>query len=159
MTRLFKSDEVEFKCLNENGIYILYMNTLTDVRNINYDKIGEISSVFTTILETYNNQNIKYGILYDIRRTDGIPSKRLLDYWTRFFNEHHDTMFNNQVISVILINNNELINVLNGLVKIFQPVGQVKFLSNYDEGFNIITECLRKIKVPKKIKSRLKNMF
>ena len=158
MSSLYISNEVEIVGLNINNLTILYIKVLEKSNNLSIERTSEISEILTTIFETYKNQNIKYGVLYDVKKLHNIPSVTHLDFWSKYYSKIYYTLYDMQQISVILTNA-DFGKALNNITKVFEVVGDIEFSNNYDDGINIISEHLKKLKVPKKLKNRLKKVF
>jgi len=125
-------------------------------RTVDDAKMVDISQIFTTILKTYKSENKKWSILYDIRKSN-IPTKKNIDFWVKIFRNLHETMIYNQNASAILVNSQEISDILNKVIVLWEPVGEVKFFTDYDSSIEFLKKKNMELKVPVKTKIKLKS--
>ena len=152
MDLLYEDQNIKFICIRNDDKYILCMIPLKIINDEDMVNIGEI---FTTILKTYKSQNKKWSILYDIRKSN-VPTKRSIDFWVKIFRNLHGTMENNQNATGILVKSQEVSDVLNKVILLWEPVGEVKFFTDYDSSLEFLKKKNMELKVPLNTKIKLK---
>ena len=152
MDILYEDENIKFICIKNDDKYILSM---IPERNMQDLDMVNISKVFTTILKTYKSQNKKWSILYDIRKSN-VPTKRSIDFWVKIFRNLHGTMENNQNATGILVKSQEVSDVLNKVILLWEPVGEVKFFTDYDSSLEFLKKKNMELKVPLNTKIKLK---
>ena len=153
MDILYEDENIKFICIKNDDKYILSM---IPERNMQDLDMVNISKVFTTILKTYKSQNKKWSILYDIRKSN-IPTKRNIDFWVKIFRNLHDTMENNQNATGVLVHSQEFSDILNKIILLWEPVGEVKFFTEYHSSIEFLKKKNAALKVPVKTKIKLKS--
>ena len=152
MDILYEDQDIKFICIKNDDKYILSMipqRYIDDVTMVN------ISQIFTTILKTYKSQNKKWSILYDIRKSN-IPTKRNIDFWVKVFRNLHDVMNYNQNATSVLVKSPEISEILNKVILLWEPVGEVKFFTDYDSSIEYLKKKNIELKVPVNTKIKLK---
>jgi len=152
MDLLYKDTNITFFNMKENNKCILCVTALDD---INESELDNISSILKTILETYKKQNIEWSILYDIRK-GGVPTKRMIDYWVKIFRQLHPIMEHNQNATSILVQSVEISDILNKVILLWEPVGEVKFFTDYDSSIEYLKKKNMELKLPSITKIKLK---
>ena len=153
MDILYEDTNIKFTYINNDDKYILSM---IPQRTVDDAKMVDISQIFSTILKTYKSQNKKWSILYDIRKSN-IPTKKNIDFWVKIFRNLHETMIYNQNASAILVNSQEISDILNKVIVLWEPVGEVKFFTDYDSSIEFLKKKNMELKVPVKTKIKLKS--
>jgi len=152
MNLLYEDQNIKIVCIKNDDKYILSMipqRIIDDVSMVN------ISQIFTTILKTYKSQNKKWSILYDIRKSN-IPTKRNIDFWVKVFRKLHDVMNYNQNATSVLVKSVEISEILNKVILLWEPVGEVKFFTDYDSSIEYLKKKNMELKVPVDTKIKLK---
>jgi len=152
MDLLYEDQNIKIVCIKNDDKYILSMipqRIIDDVSMVN------ISQIFTTILKTYKSQNKKWSILYDIRKSN-IPTKRNIDFWVKVFRKLHDVMNYNQNATSVLVKSVEISEILNKVILLWEPVGEVKFFTDYDSSIEYLKKKNMELKVPVDTKIKLK---
>ena len=152
MDLLYKDTNVTFYNMKENDKCIL---CITALNNIKECEMNNISSILKTILETYKKQNIEWSILYDIRN-GGVPTKKMIDYWVKIFRQFHPIMEHNQNATSILVQSEEISDILNKVILLWEPVGEVKFFTDYDSSIEYLKKKNMELKLPSITKIKLK---
>ena len=152
MDLLYKDTNVTFYNMKENDKCIL---CITALNNIKECEMNNISSILKTILETYKKQNIEWSILYDIRN-GGVPTKKMIDYWVKIFRQFHPIMEHNQNATSILVISEEISDILNKVILLWEPVGEVKFFTDYDSSIEYLKKKNMELKLPSITKIKLK---
>ena len=153
MDVLYEDQYIKFDCIKDEDKYILSM---IPQRNIDNVDMVTISQIFITIIKTYKSQNKKWSILYDMRKCN-MPSKRNIDFWVKVFRNLHDTMIYNQNATVILVNSQEISDILNKVILLWEPVGEVKFFKDYESSIEFLKKKNMELKVPINTKIKLKS--
>jgi len=152
MDLLYEDQNIKFLCIKNDDKYILCMiakKHIDDVEMVN------ISQIFTTILKTYKSENKKWSILYDIRKSN-IPTKRNIDFWIRVFRNLHPIMEHNQNGTSILVKSTEISAVLNKVILLWEPIGEVKFFTEYESSLEFLKKKNMELKLPVNTKIKLK---
>ena len=153
MDILYEDQNIKFVCIKNDDKYIL---SLIPLKIINDDNMINISQIFTTILKTYKSQNKKWSILYDIRKSN-IPTKRNIDFWVKIFRNLHETMLYNQNATSVLVQSHEVSELLNKVILLWDPVGEVKFFTDYNSSIEYLKRKNMELKVPVNTKIKLKS--
>ena len=153
MDILYEDTNIKFTYINNDDKYILSM---IPQRTVDDAKMVDISQIFSTILKTYKSQNKKWSILYDIRKSN-IPTKKNIDFWVKVFRNLHETMIYNQNATAVLVNSQEISDILNKVIVLWEPVGEVKFFTDYDSSIEFLKKKNMELKVPVKTKIKLKS--
>jgi len=152
MDLLYEDTNITFYNMKENDKCILCVCALN---NIVESEMCNISSVLKTILETYQKQNIKWSILYDIRKI-GVITKKMIDYWIKIFRIFHPIMEHNQNATSILVKSEEISSILNKVILLWEPVGEVKFFIDYDSSIEYLKKKNMELKLTSITKIKLK---
>jgi len=152
MDLLYEDTNITFYNIKENDKCMLYITILDYTSNLDMNKI---SSILITILQTYKKQNMKWSILYDIRKGP-IPTKKIIDYWVKIFRDLHPLMEHNQNATSILVQSDEVSDILNKIVLLWEPVGEVKFFTDYDSSIEYLKKKNMELKLPSITKIKLK---
>ena len=126
------------------------------LKSINDVDMVNISQIFTTILKTYKSEKKKWSVLYDIRKGD-IPTKKHIDFWSKIFRQLHNTMENNQNATAILVKSTDISDILNKVLLLWEPIGEVKFFTDYDSSLEFLKKKNMELKVPVNTKIKLKS--
>ena len=153
MDLLYEDQNIKFVCIKNDDKYIL---SVIPLKTIDYADMVNISEVLITILKTYKSENKKWSILYDIRKSD-IPTKKNIDFWTKVFRSLHETMVYNQNATGILVKSQEISDILNKIIVLWEPVGEVKFFTEYQSSLEFLKKKNAALKVPVKTKIKLKS--
>ena len=153
MDVLYEDQNIKFVCIKNEDKYILSMIPQKNIDNVD---MVNISQIFTTILKTYKSQNKKWSILYDMRKSN-IPTKRKIDFWVKVFRNLHETMIYNQNATAVLVNSQEISDILNKVILLWEPVGEVKFFKEYESSIEFLKKKNMELKVPINTKIKLKS--
>jgi len=152
MDLLYKDTNITFYNMKENDKCILCMTALNNIREC---EMSNISSILKTILETYKKQDIEWSILYDIRN-GGVPTKKIIEYWVKIFRQLHPIMEHSQNATSILVNSEEISDILNKVILLWEPIGEVKFFTDYDSSIEYLKKKNMELKLPLTTKIKLK---
>ena len=153
MDLLYEDQSIKFVCIKNDDKYIL---SITPLKHIDDSNMVNISQIMTTILKTYQSENKKWSILYDIRKSD-IPTKKNIDFWIKVFRSLHETMIYNQNATGVLVKSQEISDILNKIIVLWEPVGEVKFFTEYQSSLEFLKKKNAALKVPVKTKIKLKS--
>ena len=86
-----------------------------------------------------------------------MPSKKVIDFWVKFFRGQEDNMMGQQNGSAVLIQSKEFTEVINMVLSVWTTVGEFKIF-NGDTGpmWEWITALNRTVSVPKSVRKKLK---
>jgi hypothetical protein len=153
MDLLYEDQNIKFICIKNDDKYIL---SIIPLKHIDDANMVNISQIMTTILKTYKSQNKKWSILYDIRKSN-VPTKRNIDFWVKIFRKLHDTMENHQNATSVLVKSPEISDILNKVILVWEPVGEVKFFTDYNSSLEFLKKKNMELKVPVNTKIKLKS--
>jgi hypothetical protein len=153
MDLLYEDQNIKFVSIKNDDKYIL---SIIPLKTIDYADMVNISEVLITILKTYKSENKKWSILYDIRNSN-IPTKKIIDFWIKIFRKLHPIMEDNQNGSSILVNSQEKSDILNKIIVLWDPIGEVKFFTEYNSSIEYLMKKNMELKLPIFTKIKLKN--
>ena len=152
MDLLYGDANITFYNKKENNKCILHISA---IRPIIENEMNKAAPVFRTILETLKTQDIRWSVLYDIRE-GGVPTKRMIDYWVKIFRHLHPIMETHQNATGVLVKSKEVSDILNKVILLWEPVGEVKFFTDYDSSIEFLRKKNTELKLPLVTKLKLK---
>lgn len=141
---------------NTSTGYVVYISTKHVPEEVDDSEVVRLSQILDTVFSAYKDNNIKYSCIYDLCGS-WTPSKKLIDFWVKFFRRQEINMLGQQNASAVLIQSKELTDILNALLSMWVTTGEFKLFSgDAKQMWEWISRINTTVSVPKTIRKKLK---
>ena len=141
---------------NTSTGYVVYISAKQAPAHIDDLEVVQLSQILNTVFSAYKENNIKYSCVYDLCG-GWVPSKKIVDFWVKFFRGQEQNMMGHQNGSAVLIQSKELTDVLNVVLSLWTTVGEFKiFHGDAKPMWEWVSALNTTVSVPKNIRKKLK---
>ena len=140
---------------NTSTGYVVYISTKHVPVEVDDSEVVRLSQILETVFSAYKDNNIKYSCVYDLCGS-WVPSKKLIDFWVKFFRGQERNMLGHQNASAVLIQSKELTDILNVLLSMWATTGEFKlFNGDAKQAWEWVSRMNTTVSVPKTIRKKL----